>query len=511
LAPKAYTHLAALKGQVLYCTQDEDGKNDLHAYDLKQLKEDLWVSSIESFSFSLDRQWMVYKSNGRLRTLRAGSKPDDGPDTSFHQGGWLDWTRVVLMTHPQKEWIHMFDEAWRLQKEMFWMPSMGKIDWQEVYERYRPCVDQITCQSEIYSVISDMQGELGTSHAYVMAHGKSKDSTLGSLGADFSFSPEHGAYRIDKFLQGDLWSDLPLQRPGLGLSQGDLIWAIGGQNLSQEIHPCHGLIQQSGNSVPIVVSNSLGENKRTLVVFPKSASKDHKWRYRQWVETNRQWVHKNSNGLVGYIHIPDMGPFGYSEFLRGYTQEFDRDGLIIDARYNGGGNLSYFMIDVLRRKRLGYDQSRHQGLFPYPGDSPKGPMVALVNEYTGSDGDIFSHAFKALDMGPLIGKRTWGGVVGIWPRYDLIDGTRTSQPEYSFWFHDIGWCVENTGVSPTIEVDITPQDYGQNRDPQLARGLEEVQLRILQDMARQEGLLPASGVEPCLAPPMNLGSKGSAD
>ena len=501
LAPKEYTHLSALKGYVLYTIQDDDGKQDLHAYDLKQLKEDTWITGLDSMTFSLDLQWMTYRSNGKLRTVRAGSKPDDTPDLSFHQGGWLNWKRIALQVNPQKEWVHMFDEAWRLQKEMFWMSSMGGVDWQGVYNRYRPCIDQITCTSELYSVISDMQGELGTSHAYVYQAGDPKHTTLGSLGANFSYVPEKGSYAIDSFLKGDPWTSMPLQRPGLGVKVGDLIWAIGGQTLSDTILPQHTLAQQAGNSIPIVLSDAEGSNKRTVIVFPQSASKEPQWRYRQWVEANRQWVHQESQGKIGYLHIPDMQTLGYSEFLRGYTQEFDRDGLIIDVRYNGGGNLSYLMIDFLRRQRLGTDQTRHHGQFPYPSDAPKGPMVALINEHTGSDGDIFAHAFKSYAMGPLIGKRTWGGVVGIWPRYNLIDGTQTSQPEFSFWFHDMGWSVENTGVSPTIEVDITPQDYVQKNDPQLRRALEEALTAVENDAKRQGELVPSQGSEPVLAAP----------
>jgi tricorn protease len=504
LPAKAYSALDALKGQVLYCIDDEDGKKDLYAYDMKQLKEEMLISGLKSFSFSQDRQWMIYATDNKLRTVRAGSKPDDTPDTSFHQGGWLDWKRIALQVNPQSEWIHMFDEAWRLQKEMFWTPSMGQVNWQAVYERYRVCVDQITCSSELYSVIEDMQGELGTSHAYVYASSSATAShspNLGSLGAEFSYDSDKKAYRIEAFLENDPWKPLPLKRPGLGLKTGDLIWAIAGQALSESIQPHHALVQQAGQSVPILVSDSSGENKRTLVVFPENSKNESRWRYRQWVESNRQWVHENSNHKIGYIHIPDMSPGGYSEFLRGYTQEVDRDGLIIDARYNGGGNLSCYMIDLLRRQRLGHDQSRHQGFFPYPSDAPKGPMVALINEFTGSDGDIFSHAFKTLKMGPLIGKRTWGGVVGIHTRYNLLDGTYTTQPEFSFWFAHVGWSVENHGVDPDIEIDITPYDYAQKQDPQLERGLKEVLAIVEKDGERQKPLMPSPGSEPVLKAP----------
>jgi tricorn protease len=483
LPPKAYSHVVSVKGHLLYTVQED--KTNVYAYDLGALKEELWVSGVESMALSANHEWMMYVSNRKLRLVKADAKPDDGPDPSFRQGGWVDWNRVCLNVIPQKEWAQMFDEAWRLQKDMFWMPSMGNVDWQDVYARYRPCIDRASCLSEVEDIIASMQGELGTSHAYVMGHKRPAPSSA-SLGAQLDFVPEKGAYRIGALVQGDPWTPLPLQAPGLNIRAGDLIWSVAGHQLSSAVHPLDVLQRQSGNGVPLVISDADGQNKRTVAVFPGTKKEEREWCYRQWVTQNRAWVHENSQGRAGYVHIPDMQAKGYGEFLRGYMQEFDRPGLIIDARYNGGGNISYLIMDFLTRRRLGYDQSRHQGSFGYPSDAPHGPMVALVNEYTGSDGDIFSHAFKTLQLGPTVGKRTWGGVVGIWPRYSLIDGTMTSQPEYSFWFHDGGWTVENKGVEPTIDVDITPQDYIANRDTQMERGLAELEKLIKKHDPKQD-------------------------
>jgi tricorn protease len=193
---------------------------------------------------------------------------------------------------------------------------------------------------------------------------------------------------------------------------------------------------------------------------------------------------------VGYIHIPNMGPEGFGEFLRGYMPAYDCEGLIIDVRYNGGGNVSPLILDYLTRKRLGYDHSRWQGVFPYPEESPRGPMVFLANEYTASDGDIFCHAVKVLNLGPIIGQRTWGGVVGIWPRYGLVDGTMTTQPEYSFWFHDVGWSVENKGVDPDVEVAIAPHDYRKGYDPQLEKALKVLEALMEKAGPIDTGQLP---------------------
>jgi tricorn protease len=207
-------------------------------------------------------------------------------------------------------------------------------------------------------------------------------------------------------------------------------------------------------------------------------------RYRHWVNANRDRVHAATDGRVGYIHVPDMSPAGYAEFHRGYLAELDRDALIIDVRYNGGGHVSQLILEKLARRRLGYDLSRWGGMVPYPVESVAGPLVALTNEHAGSDGDIFCHSFKMMKLGPLVGKRTWGGVIGIAPRHALVDGTVTTQPEYSFWFEDVGWGVENHGTEPDIEVDITPQDYRAGADPQLVRAIAEA-LRLLAENPRK--------------------------
>jgi tricorn protease len=178
------------------------------------------------------------------------------------------------------------------------------------------------------------------------------------------------------------------------------------------------------------------------------------------------------------MHIPDMGEEGFCEFFRSYMQEFDKEGLIIDVRFNRGGHISSLLLSVLTRKRLGFDQSRWENKIPYLMESPRGPMVALCNELTASDGDMFAYSFKALQMGPLIGKRTWGGVIGIFPRHPLLDGSMTSQPEYAIWFHDIGWRLENRGAEPDILVENTPQEEVKGLDSQLERGIQEVLKKI---------------------------------
>lgn len=489
-----YTKIAGLKGKVMTHSvplspkegdeeEDEDGHDTpcedhgkLQVYDFSTLKQETILLGVGGFSLSLDTHWMVSHSGKRLRMLKAGEKPEEH-DTSYKAGGWLDWERVRLSVNPSREWRHMFDEAWRLQQELFWTADMSKVDWDAVYRRYLPLVDRLATPDELIDLIGEMQGELGSSHAYVWPAEEPVGPSykIGQLGATLVFDPQQEAYRITHIDRGDPWNpqaSSPLLRPGFNIREGDLIWAVAGQRVSQKISPQQLLVNQTRNLIPLTVSDPQNQERRTLLVAPLANLVPV--RYRDWVEKNRRYVHEKTGGRVGYIHIPNMATEGFAEFHRAYLLEHHREGLVIDARFNGGGLVSGLLLEKLARKRIGFDQSRWDGTVPYPLESPAGPMVALSNEYTGSDGDIFCHSFKTFQLGPVIGKRTWGGVIGIFPRNPLLDGSTTTQPEYSFWFHDVGWSVENYGVDPDIEVDITPQDYRVGVDPQLDRGIQEV-------------------------------------
>ena len=201
-------------------------------------------------------------------------------------------------------------------------------------------------------------------------------------------------------------------------------------------------------------------------------SDNHDRIYRSWVEKNRRYVSEKSDGKLGYIHIPDMSKEGYAEFLRSFLQSFDCQGLVVDVRFNGGGHVSSLILQKLALKRFGLDATRwHDANFCYPANAPKGCMVAICNEYAGSDGDMFSYAFKKMQLGKLIGKRTWGGVIGINVRHDLLDGGVTTQPEYAIWLDGVGYGVENHGVDPDEVIEITPEQAASGQDPQLDRAI----------------------------------------
>jgi tricorn protease len=229
------------------------------------------------------------------------------------------------------------------------------------------------------------------------------------------------------------------------------------------------LVHQAKSKVELTLANAQGATRDVLVT---TLADEVPARYRDWVEQKRAWVHERSKGRVGYFHLPDMMSAGFAEFHRYFATECERDALIVDVRYNRGGHVSQLLLEKVARKRIGYNLSRWCPPSSYPDEAAAGPVVALTNEHAGSDGDIFSHGFKLMQLGPLVGTRTWGGVIGIWPRHRLVDGSETTQPEFSFWFSDVGWGVENYGTDPTIEIDNAPQDAAAGRDRQLEVALE---------------------------------------
>lgn len=452
-------------------------KGTLEAYVFESQKQERLVDGISDFSVGRDHKTLLYRANDRLRVIKAGEKPPEGKegngDRPGRASGWIDLNRVKVSVNPALEWRQMFHEAWRLQREQFWTEDMSGVDWDGARRRYLPLVDRITTRSEFSDLLWELQGELGTSHAYEIGgeYRQGPDYRQGYLGVDWEYDAASQVYRIGRIVQGDGWDSQatsPLNGPGVDVRPGDVVLAINGQPVGATATPAERLVNQAGNQVVLTVRRD-DEPPRTVTV--KALGDERPARYRDWVESKRRAVHEATGGRVGYLHIPDMGPNGYAEFHRSYLAEYDRDALIVDVRCNGGGNVSPLLLEKLARRRIGYDFPRWMAPVPYPPESPSGVLVALTDELAGSDGDIFSHAFKLLKLGPLVGKRTWGGVIGIWPRHQLADGTVTTQPEFSFFFDDVGWGVENYGTDPDVEVDNAPQDYARGADPQLERSI----------------------------------------
>lgn len=463
-----------------YNEADRERKYTLKSYNLDQQKEDTVLDDIYDYRLSLDRKSMIVrKTREEILVLKAGAKPDEKATNKFSlEGGGIDINRVKIGIIPREEWKQMYREAWLLQREHFWTPDMSKIDWVKIYDRYLPLLDRLGSRGEFSDLIWEMQGELGTSHCYEWGgdYRDHRNYPLGKLGCSYKLAKDGKSFTFENILYGDASSKnecSPLLRPGVNINDGDTLIAVNGTKVDKNTHPRELLVNFPNEEIILTVQRKGKKKKEDIVV--KTLGFEYYLLYRNWVETNRAYVHKKSKGKTGYVHIPDMGNRGFAEFHRLYLSECQYDSLIVDVRYNGGGYVSQLILEKLNRKIIGYDAIRwNKKAETYPAHAVEGPIVALTNELAGSDGDIFSHSFKMMKIGKLIGKRTWGGVIGINGQYSLADGSGTTQPEYSFWFRDVQWGVENYGTDPDIEVDNRPQDIAKGLDPQLDKAIEVV-------------------------------------
>lgn len=480
-----YLSLVGLENKVLYFRskvqptapfdwlRDKDAP-DLFQFSFDRKKEELYQAGVRSYELSSNRQHILIKTKSRLRLQSTKDLPKDG--MAFDKSdGWVDLSRIRLKIDPRAEWRQMYREAWELQKEHFWDEKLASVDWDVVYKRYLPLVERVRTRGEMSDLLWEMQGELGTSHCYEYFGDYFRRPPLhwvGYLGGEFRFVKAKKGFLIEKLYRGDSWIEegsSPLLGPKAGLEPGDTILSVDGRRLDHPNSLGLHLLGKAGTGVTLEVLRR--GKKRSEMIAVTALNEQTTLQYRRWVESRRELVHKLSGGKLGYIHIPDMGTEGFAEFYRLFLAEFNRSGLVVDVRYNGGGSVSQLLLKMLDQKILGFDQTRWNGIVPYPSYAVNGPLVAVTNEHAGSDGDIFCHAFKMMKLGPLVGKRTWGGVIGINGQYSLRDGTITTQPEYSFWFKDVGWNVENYGTDPDIEVDWTPADWARGKDPQLEKAV----------------------------------------
>lgn len=483
----------------------------LKAFDFDSLSSETWFERCDGVTLSADCSTLAVRIKDRARVASVSQGPnrdDDAKDDKpSRKSGWIDLDRVRASVTPQSEWRQMFFEVWRLQRDQFWVEDMSQTDWNAVRDQYLPLLEKIATRSDLSDLIWEMQGELGTSHAYESGgdHRRPPSWTLGQLAAEFTLKREVSGAVISEIVAGDAWednADSPLNALGVNVAVGDRIVAVNGHPVDFKHPPQSYLVHQAGLRVDLDIASHDGSS-RTVAV--KVLSDDIPARYRQWVETNRRWVHDRSKGQVGYLHLPDMMSAGFAEFHRYFINECDRSALIVDVRYNRGGHVSQLLLEKIARRRIAYDWPRWSSPVPYPAESPAGPLVALTNEHAGSDGDIFSHCFKLMGLGPLVGKRTWGGVIGIHPRHLLIDGSETTQPEFSFWFEDVGWGVENYGTEPDVDVDNLPQDAASGLDRQLETALDVALKRIGEQGARPTRFGDRPNLARPILPPRKIG------
>ena len=438
----------------------------LERYDLRRRRCEVLLDGLDAVACSGDGTRIVVCDGKGLRVLPADRKVED-PDSGDEVRVDLDRLHVTL--DPAAEWRQMFDEAHRLMRDHFWTPDLADVDWDGVLAEYRPLVERIGGYDDLVDLLWEVNGELGTSHAYVLpaTEGSGRKRRPGLLGADLERDTS-GTWRIARVLPGessDPRARSPLTAPGVAVRTGDAVLAVRGHPVDPGTGPGPLLAGTADRPVELLVGPGDGSAPRRVVVVP--LADEERLRYQDWVAGRRAHVLRESGGRVGYLHLPDMMGHGWAQLHRDLRGEAQREALVVDVRENRGGHVSQLVVEKLARRVIGWDLGRHHSPETYPLDAPRGPVVAVANEFSGSDGDIVTAAIKALGIAPVVGTRTWGGVIGIDMRYSLVDGTGVTQPRYGTWFDGYGWDLENHGVEPDVEVVMSPDDWATGRDPQL--------------------------------------------
>jgi tricorn protease len=483
-----YSGLRAVKGGVVWLEhplagelgtskatpEDESERSSLERFDFATRRAETLVDALDRFEVSGDGARLAVVDEGELRIVPADHRvgKDERDDAVT-----VDLSRVRVTVDPAAEWGQMFDETARLMRDNFWRTDLGGLDWPAVQRRYRPLVERLGSYSDLVDLLWELQGEPGTSHAYVQSagHGVAAARRQGMLGADL-VRDGAGVWRVARVLPGessDPAARSPLGAPGVSVRAGESILEVDGRPVDAVTGPAPLLVGTAGKPIELTVGGAAaadpsaegGAEPRTVVVVP--LDDEEALRYHAWVADRRAYVHEQSAGALGYLHVPDMVANGWAQVHRDLRTEMARDGLVVDVRENRGGHTSQLIIEKLNRRVIGWGVVRDFTPHSYPEIAPRGPLVSVADEFSGSDGDIVNAAFQALKLGPVVGVRTWGGVVGIDSHYHLVDGTGVTQPRYSTWMEGYGWGLENHGVDPDVEVVCAPQDWAAGGDPQL--------------------------------------------
>jgi tricorn protease len=464
---------------------ESTGNAELYRFSFEDRKTKSLKVGVANFSLSADgKKLLLQYAKGKLEITDATDKFDAKP---------IDLAQLGMTINPQEEWQQIFDETWWMEKEFFYDANLHGIDWNAIRARYQPLLKHVQRREDLNELLAEMIAELQVGHNRVGGGDvhRERPTTVGLLGADFSI--DSGNYRIKTIYSGDRWNPFmkaPLAVPGLGVKEGDFILAINGRpvNATQNLYAF--LDNTVGKQVSLTVaSDAAGKASRNIVVQPTASEASlRQW---NWIEKNRQHVEKISDGKVAYVYLPDTGGDGFKHFNRMFFAQVDKEAVIVDDRRNGGGQAANYVTDVLSRQYLAGWKDRDGMLFETPGGAIYGPKVMLIDQDAGSGGDFLPYAFKRMGLGPLIGTRTWGGLIGISTNPNLIDGGALVVPYFRFFTPEREWRVENEGVAPDIEVELDPLAVNQGRDTQLDAALKSVMDRLKTEKQIMRKIAPA--------------------
>ncbi len=466
-----YYNLTVIGDAVYYM---RNGRTDTQAqfllYNLKDQKETN-LGTINGYTVSADGKKMIVVKQGAYSII-------DLPKATVDLTAKVDVSGLQMHLDRRAEWNQVFHESWRQMKDFFYDPNMHNVDWVAVRDSYQPWIAGINSRADLSYILGEMIGELNAGHAYVGGGDipSAPRIPMGLLGADL-VRDRSGYVQIKKIYRGENWISnrrSPLTEVGVNVNAGDFIIAVNGKAVNTMTNIQEAFIQTVDKPVILTV-NSRPNPQGARQVTVKPIGDESQLRYFDWVSTNIEKVTAATNGRVGYIHVPNMGPTGLNEFIKYYYPQLNKEALIIDVRGNGGGNVSPMLIERLRREAIMMSRARDRAATPNPGGVMPGPMITLMDEFSASDGDIFPYRFRASGLGKLVGKRSWGGVVGIWGSLPFVDGGSLNKPESALYSIDGSeWIIEGYGVDPDIIVDNDPYKEFTGTDQQLIRGIEEI-------------------------------------
>ncbi|NOY49858.1 MAG: protease [Chlorobi bacterium] len=465
----SYWNLSPVGDKLFYNFAKSGSGMKFLSYNLKNQKS-TELGDIGSFVISADHKKMLVGIKGKYAVIKL-------PSSKIKADKFIDMSGMMVMVNLKEEWSQIYNESWRQMRDFFYAPNMHGLDWNYINKKYSVLVPYVNNRNDLNYVIGEMIGELSIGHAYVNGGDKPKPKRIktGLLGARIS-KDKSGYFKIDKILDGENWTNgarSPLTAVGVDINEGDYILEINGKSTKNVADIYQMLIGQADRKVEITTNTKADiSGAKTNIIVP--IGDESGLYYYNWVMDNMRKVKEATNGEVGYIHIPDMGPGGLNEFVKHFYPQLNKKALIIDDRGNGGGNVSPMLIERLNRELALYGMSRNNGINTKPAQMMLGPKVLLLDNYSASDGDLFPYQFKKMKMGTLIGVRSWGGVVGIRGSLPFIDGGDLRKPEFAPLDVDGHWVIEGHGVDPDIVVDNDPAKEYAGEDQQLNKAIEVI-------------------------------------
>ncbi|HEX5473468.1 MAG TPA: PDZ domain-containing protein [Vicinamibacterales bacterium] len=483
LPPKAgnYADLQAIKGKLLYLRRPRAGsdgdKSPIVYYDLSEREEKTILDDADGFEATFDGKKLFVAQHGKFAMV------DVKPNQKFEKP--MATSDIDVPVDPRAEWRQMFMDTYRFERDFFYDPGMHGVDWAGLRDRYLTLVNESVTRWDLDFVLEQFIAELSSSHTY-NAPGDEEQGprrSVGMLGVDWELS--NGAYRIEHIVRGGPWdTDVrsPLDEPGVNVKEGEYVLAVNGVPLDTKADPWASFDGLGGKTVVLTVNGSPSRSGAREVVV-KCLSSETELRFREWIEQRRQIVDKATHGRIGYIYVESTGVGAQNELMRQFMAQWKKDGLIIDERWNSGGQIPDRFIELLHRPILSYWAVRHGESQQSPPVAHRGPEVMLINGWSGSGGDAFPFYFREAGLGPLIGERTWGGLIGISGAPPLVDGGGVTVPTFRMYDPKGTWFAEGHGVDPDIAVPDDPTQLAKGSDPQLARAIQEVMRRVAQEPA----------------------------